>query len=144
MLSRRRPFGWLALVAVCTLTACTSSPSSSGQLATVLVTSQNLQFLTAESSDSEPEAQAAFEGNLTVDDSACLGLVVDEQTIGVVFPAGTTVTDDESSVILPDNSRLSTGGHVSLGGGYYPRERLSTGDPENACKYSEYFVVGSL
>ena len=44
----------------------------------------------------------------------------------IVWPFGTTWSDDESAVILPDHSAVPIGSTISAGGGYLDRHNLTT------------------
>ena len=136
--------GFIALIVVCSLTACTSSAAAPAQMKITSVQSHDVQLLTYEIFGGDAGvAEAAFEGNFIVDDSACLALVSGDQQIGVVLPKGTTIAEDKSLVVLPDASPLSAEGQVRLGGGYYSPEQLPAWESEGSCKYDEYFVVSS-
>jgi hypothetical protein len=50
---------------------------------------------------------------------ACYRLSSGEDRYPVVWPAGTTIADDRSSLKLVDGTEVRPGDHVSGGGGYF-------------------------
>jgi hypothetical protein len=68
---------------------------------------------------------AQISGILIRDDAGCFALEGEFGTYVVVFPAGTTLAEDEQSIDLPTVGTVELGDMIDWGGGYYGAAHLT-------------------
>lgn len=127
----------LAMVLVGCGSPSHNTSSSADTTSSATTESPKPKLFMKETRDEDAAPQSVFEGRLSIDQTTgvVVGTMKDGNVVGIVFPAGSTIVDNDSAVRLR-YSTVPIGADISIGGGYY---HSAAADPQGL--FDEYFFV---
>ncbi len=132
--------GLICVLSSCAVTAPQDTPKTTQDEAGG---STGLSIATADSpplGDSGMSAGAAFEGELAVSDSGCVGYAAGGSVITLLFPFGTTIRPNGDGVTLPSGNAIYVGDPLVGGGGALQQSGLDGVTIPEACAGDE--IIG--